>query len=686
MLRTGTPASRLTRRFLPQTPRGEVESVDVDCHSVEWNSHMQPLKILVTRQAQWRAITQHVRLSKFRADLGEIFQRADGTVHIDCGIGLRISGVLARDVVPRVAASSQYVSNFSQQLCALRIRKLAQFRTSHIAGVVKRRLQVETLRTRRREHGAVARIHQRRSISRASLPFPAEVTLKHLGIRSNSIFHCSSHDLSLLRGRRQMLLNPRHGPLCRYLFRQRARACIVRQNFAGALGAELGQQLVKANSAKTISIFVGAIAERDHPVGYAGEVRLLRLQAVEECLCIVGDITLSVGGGADQEGAAALKSAGVKAIHDADRHLMASRLQRLLHFLRHHFGCAGHGSDQDRDVECPCLCSSPQALLYVRLRKYNASTVSRKRDIVHVEENDAAEASAPSLPANAGDGLESDYLRLLGERVRETRARRGMTRKILAHDSGVSERYLAQLETGQGNVSILLLRQIAQALDTPLQALVFDGPEPPVDLVHTTEFLRRLPATELVEARRFLVEHFGGVDLYARRGRIALIGLRGAGKSTLGAMLADRLEVPFLELDRLIEQESGVSLSVIFDLYGQSGFRRLERRVLDQVIERYPRFVLATGGSLVSEPATFERLLTMCFTVWLRATPEEHMQRVIAQGDMRPMADNRESMSDLRRILDVREPLYRKADATIDTGGRSVEKSMGMLELAIREG
>lgn len=305
--------------------------------------------------------------------------------------------------------------------------------------------------------------------------------------------------------------------------------------------------------------------------------------------------------------------------------------------------------------------------------------MGRKRDIVHVEETETAVSSAAAISASADPGSESDYLKLLGERVRETRARRGMTRKILARDSGVSERYLAQLETGQGNVSILLLRQIAQALDTPLQALVLDGPEPPVDLVHTTEFLRRLPATELLEARRLLVEHFSGVDLYARRGRIALIGLRGAGKSTLGVMLADRIEAPFLELDRLIEQESGVSLSVIFDLYGQSGFRRLERRVLDHVIERYPRFVLATGGSLVSEPATFERLLTMCFTVWLRATPEEHMQRVIAQGDMRPMADNRESMSDLRRILDVREPLYRKADATINTSCSSVEESLEAL-------
>lgn len=305
---------------------------------------------------------------------------------------------------------------------------------------------------------------------------------------------------------------------------------------------------------------------------------------------------------------------------------------------------------------------------------------------MHVEESDAE--LVPDSPTPLGDqenAAEAEYLSLVGERVRETRARRGMTRKLLARDSGVSERYLAQLETGQGNISILLLRQIARALDIPVEALVLGGPEPPVDLVHTTEFLRRLPAAELTQARRLLVQHFGGVDLEARRGRVALIGLRGAGKSTIGAILAGRLEVPFLELDRLIEQESGVSLSAIFDLYGQSGFRRLERRCLDQVIERYPRFVLATGGSLVSEPATFERLLTMCFTVWLRATPEEHMQRVIAQGDMRPMADNRESMSDLRRILEVREPLYGKADIAVDTGRMTLDQSLVTLSKAIKD-
>ncbi len=305
-----------------------------------------------------------------------------------------------------------------------------------------------------------------------------------------------------------------------------------------------------------------------------------------------------------------------------------------------------------------------------------------------MEDSDPPEIASESAAhqPDQDSAADSEYLRLLGERVRETRARRGMTRRLLARDSGVSERYLAQLETGQGNISILLLRQIASALDIPLAALVSEGPEPPVDLVHTTEFLRRLPAAELAEARRLLVQHFGGVDLAARRGRIALVGLRGAGKSTLGAILANHLEVPFLELDRLIEQESGVTLSAIFDLYGQSGFRRLERRCLDQVIERYPRFVLATGGSLVSEPASFERLLTTCFTVWLRATPEEHMERVIAQGDIRPMADNRESMSDLKRILQVREPLYRKADVTIDTSTASVEESVELLVHEMRSG
>ena len=288
------------------------------------------------------------------------------------------------------------------------------------------------------------------------------------------------------------------------------------------------------------------------------------------------------------------------------------------------------------------------------------------------------------LPPEKPRVTEATYLKRLGDRVREARARRGMTRKILARDSGVSERYLAQLETGQGNVSILLLRDISRALDLPLEALVLEGTDPPIDLVHATALLRGLRPEQLLQARQLLVERFGGADQEARKSRLALIGLRGAGKSALGARLAERLEVPFIELDRLIEQESGVSLGAIFDLYGQSGFRRLDRRCLEQVLEHNPRFVLATGGSLVSEPETFERLLATCYTVWLRATPEEHMQRVLEQGDIRPMADNRESMSDLRRILSVREPLYRMADASVDTSGHTLTESFKALWNAVR--
>lgn len=308
----------------------------------------------------------------------------------------------------------------------------------------------------------------------------------------------------------------------------------------------------------------------------------------------------------------------------------------------------------------------------------------RNREIMHVRRAvPSMKASRPSSPELFGTTEGGEYLSLVGNRVRELRARRGMTRKILARDSRVSERYLAQLESGEGNISILLLRQIAAALDTPVESLVFAGAEPGVELVRATEFLRGLRPEELERARDLLLREFGGVDADARRSRIALVGLRGAGKSTLGAMLAEKLDVPFIELDRLIEQEAGVSLGVIFDLYGQSGFRRLERRCLDEVIERFPKFVLATGGSLVSEPGTFDRLLTDCFTVWLRATPEDHMQRVIAQGDRRPMADNREAMSDLQRILAGREKLYGQADVTLETSGFSLEENLERLTKAV---
>ncbi|HTS91754.1 MAG TPA: helix-turn-helix transcriptional regulator [Stellaceae bacterium] len=293
-------------------------------------------------------------------------------------------------------------------------------------------------------------------------------------------------------------------------------------------------------------------------------------------------------------------------------------------------------------------------------------------------------ASLPSTLARPAAGTgEADFLRQLGERVREARARRGMTRKILARDSEVSERYLAQLESGHGNISIVLLRQVAQAMGLPLADLVREGPEHPVELALLVQSLARLEPRELAEARNLLAASFGAAVESERRHRIALIGLRGAGKSTLGARLAKKLGVPFIELDREIERISGMTLATLFDLYGQGAYRRYERRALESAIESQDRAVIATGGSLVSEPGTFDLLLASCFTVWLTARPEEHMSRVVAQGDFRPMAENEAAMEDLRKILEGRQVLYSKADATVDTAGKSIEASLRALEAAI---
>jgi XRE family transcriptional regulator, aerobic/anaerobic benzoate catabolism transcriptional regulator len=283
---------------------------------------------------------------------------------------------------------------------------------------------------------------------------------------------------------------------------------------------------------------------------------------------------------------------------------------------------------------------------------------------------DLESAGAESLPAER-DG--SEYLRLLGDSVRAARARRGMTRKMLAKDSGVSERFLAQLESGTGNASILVLRQISAALNLPLDAMLPGADPPGQELEAALELLRGLDPAKLTKAHELLRGEFS--PLVSRRNeRIALIGLRGAGKSTIGKLLGEHLELAFFELDRLIEHESGLSLSMIFDMYGQSGFRRFERRCLEDLLKREDRFVLATGGSLVSEPATYDRLLATCYTIWLKATPQEHMSRVIEQGDMRPMARNPQAMSDLERILAERNLLYGKADATVSTSNRTVQQ------------
>jgi XRE family transcriptional regulator, aerobic/anaerobic benzoate catabolism transcriptional regulator len=267
------------------------------------------------------------------------------------------------------------------------------------------------------------------------------------------------------------------------------------------------------------------------------------------------------------------------------------------------------------------------------------------------------------------------FLREFGERVRAERARRGMSRKLFADHAGISERYVTQLETGKGNVSLLVLRQIAAALGLPLSRL-FEEESASADMTLIREFLGRLSPSQLREAYETLASAFSTDAGFARSQRIALVGLRGAGKTTLGRRLGKELEVPFFELDREIERRSGVALAQLFEMYGQQAFRRHEFEALQELLRAEPRFVVATGGSIVAEPATYELLLRSCFTIWVRTTPEEHMARVIAQGDQRPIAASSQAMDDLRRILREREPLYARADLTVDTTGIREERSV----------
>lgn len=283
---------------------------------------------------------------------------------------------------------------------------------------------------------------------------------------------------------------------------------------------------------------------------------------------------------------------------------------------------------------------------------------------------------------HAHDAADNAFLRAIGVRVRNARARANMTRRVLADLSGVSERYLALLEAGQGNVSVLLLRQVSSALHMEPGALLHDATEEPADVVFIQQLVRSLPPHRVARARDLLLRDIEDDDQQRGR-RIALIGLRGAGKTTLGGKLAQSLKRPFIELDSEIEREAGTSLSEIFLLYGQAGYRRYERRCLEQLVNSKQECVIATGGSIVSEPATYNLLLSTCYTIWLKAHPEEHMARVVAQGDTRPMAGNDQAMDDLRRILDNRVALYGQADATVDTGGRSVKQSLIDLKSAV---
>jgi XRE family aerobic/anaerobic benzoate catabolism transcriptional regulator len=293
----------------------------------------------------------------------------------------------------------------------------------------------------------------------------------------------------------------------------------------------------------------------------------------------------------------------------------------------------------------------------------------------------ATDLPAPSAPPAAQTREDANLLAGIGRRVREARERRSMARKTLSQNSNVSERYLAHLEAGEANVSVLLLRNVARALDLPLTELI-DAQESSVEQRLIRRFLDKLPPRQLEDVVFRLMRDVGP-EAAARKRRLALVGLRGAGKTTLGNALAKELRLPFVELDREIERDAGISLSEVFSLYGQTGYRRIERRCLERVIQSDRQVVIAVGGGIVSEPETYNLLLAHCFTVWIKASPAEHMARVVAQGDLRPMQGNAEAMEDLNRILAAREPLYRKADAILDTSGERVEESIAKLRQAV---
>jgi XRE family transcriptional regulator, aerobic/anaerobic benzoate catabolism transcriptional regulator len=275
---------------------------------------------------------------------------------------------------------------------------------------------------------------------------------------------------------------------------------------------------------------------------------------------------------------------------------------------------------------------------------------------------------------------DGEFLTGLGLRVRTAREERGLSRRVLAEAADVSERYLAQLESGEGNASVILLRRVAKALGMRLTDLL--DADQSAALQRINRLVDGLPARRHEEVLQKLISEFG-TEEGLRRKRIALIGLRGAGKTTLGTALAKELRRPFIELDAEIARDAGMPLSEIFLLYGASGYRGIERRCLLRLVNSQSDIVISVGGGVVSDPETYQVLLANCYTVWIKASPSEHMSRVIAQGDMRPMKGHAQAMDDLKAILAARDPLYARADKAVDTSGESVEKSLAALRRAV---
>ena len=297
---------------------------------------------------------------------------------------------------------------------------------------------------------------------------------------------------------------------------------------------------------------------------------------------------------------------------------------------------------------------------------------------------------SPGPAMEDAHGDKHPFLVALGERVRGLRARRGITRKALALSTGVSERHLANLEYGVGNASTLVLLQVAQGLQCTLAELLGDVTASSPEWLLLREMLERrdeatLQRVRIAVANLLRAEEASGTGADPRGARLALVGLRGSGKSTLGAMLAEDLGFPFVELSREIEKFAGCSVAEIQALYGQIAYRRYERRALEEAIQIYPEAVIATPGGIVSDPATFNQLLGHCRTVWLQALPEDHMKRVLAQGDTRPMAASAEAMEDLKAILAGRAAFYAKADRRVDTSRQDLAETFAILRRVARE-
>ncbi|HYQ03910.1 MAG TPA: helix-turn-helix transcriptional regulator [Polyangiaceae bacterium] len=307
-------------------------------------------------------------------------------------------------------------------------------------------------------------------------------------------------------------------------------------------------------------------------------------------------------------------------------------------------------------------------------KKGNSTAVGSRRKQVAAKKP-RKQADADEL---ASSSSQRDLHQSLAQRVRDARARRFMTRKALAQESGISIAYLARVERGSGNISLSLLQRLALALNLPIESFLAGDEAPNADLTMIVEFLKRQTAERLALIRRQLF------DNHDRAQRVALVGIRGVGKSTLGPALAERLSVPFVELNREIEKEAGLAVSEIFTVYGQHGYRVIERRCLDRIIINHPKVVLATAGGIVAETATYEVLLNSFFTIWLKASPAVMFERVLAQHDARiasPELRN-EAIENIERTLEARQHLYELAPAAFDTSGKAVDQVVrGLMSL-----